>query len=153
MKNVPLILSIMLIFASCKQREPNNNIDAFFESYDSTHTKKLVADFRKGKILFADNCAACHISPEGTKTGINMFEHLFEKLPSPAEEYFAKYIRDGKALRESGDKYSSDLYEKFNQTFDHVFTKLSQDDVDQLIVYIKIADKAGERGRRLRTDQ
>jgi cytochrome c2 len=147
------MLTATLFLVCCQQKTSNEKRPQVIPFVDSAYTSQKVEEFKKGKVLFYDKCSACHMSPEGTKTGLNILDRVFERLPAPAEEYFAKYIRDGATLRKSGDTYANELYEKFNHTFDHAFNRFSQNDIDQLIVYIKVADKATERGRRLIIDK
>ena len=143
-----LFFTAFLIIASCKQRAGTEKSPFVAPFVDSTYARHMVDEFKNGSVLFNDNCVACHAAP-GKLACPNILEHLFDNLPKPAEEYFTKYVCNGLALRKSGDKYANAIYEKYNHTFDHQFNKLSQDDIDQLIIYLKVADKAGERGFRL----
>lgn len=144
-----LFATVILIMASCKQKAGDEKPPYVTPFVDSTYARQKVQEFIKGQILFSKNCTGCHFPPEKHACDQHAFANLFEKLPVPSEEYFAKYIREGLALRKSGDKYSNELYVKYNRMFDHAFNELSQNDIDQLIVYIRVANKANEHGRIL----
>jgi hypothetical protein len=65
---------------------------------------------------------------------------FFDRLPAPAEEYFVRYIRDSKSLRDSGDSYAKKVHEIWNSTIEHIYNdSLSQQDFSNLVIYIKAA--------------
>jgi|GEM_PF-1891223 len=152
-KYILAIPTAIIIIVSCKQKTGNEKPPYVAPFVDSTYAMQKVEEFKKGKILFSENCTGCHFPPEKQVSDQYMFENLFEKLPAPAEDYFAKYIRDDAALRKSGDKYSNALYENYNRAYSHAFSKFSQNDIDQLIIYIRVADKAKQNGVLLIKDK
>ena len=115
---------------------------ALVSSLDSSALNKLAANYKQGKLLFKQYCSACHFDPE-TRFGDGLvFDNLFERLPSPPEDYFIKFIQNSKLLKSSGDKYSQQLSKVWNSDFEHYFKDdLMQQDFNDLIVYLKVATK------------
>src|SRR5690606_20404409 len=50
-------------------------------------------------------------------------------------EWLHKWIKDNKALRESGDKYAVEVYEKFNKVEMTPFPNLTDKDIDDILEY------------------
>ena len=101
-----------------------------------------VAKYEQGKSIFRKYCNTCHYAPEKNVLDQYTFDNLFERLPPPAEEYFSKYIRDSKSLRDSGNKRAIEIQEARRSDYEHNFKdSLSLKDITDLIVYIKVAAK------------
>jgi hypothetical protein len=136
---IPIIIFLPVCFGvSCNQESNNNQTISSFD-------KKSVVDspnYQQGKLIFRKFCNTCHIAPERNLTDQQMFVNLFERLPSPPEQYFIKYVRDSKSLRDSADKYALSLRELWGTGYNHHFKdSLSQQNFTDLICYIKKAAK------------
>jgi len=111
-------------------------------SLDSSDLNKLAATYAHGKDLFKKYCNACHSAREKKVTDQFIFDNIFERLPTPSEEYFIKFIQDSKLLKSSGDKYAQDFSKDWSSSYEHYFKdSLEEKDFDDLIVYIKVAAK------------
>jgi mono/diheme cytochrome c family protein len=98
--------------------------------------------YLQGKKIFQAKCSACHVAPEKPVTDQLAFDNLFDRLPKPSEDYFIQFIKNGKVLKASGDKYALKLAEIWDTKYDHAFQdSLSNQDLENLIVYIKEAMK------------
>jgi len=102
--------------------------------------KELVGNYESGKTLFTTYCRACHFPPE-SKHGHNYaFHNLFDRLPQPAEKYLMDFLKNSKALRDSGDKYALELdkYWPHNE-YEHKFAdSLTTSQLSDLFFYIKV---------------
>jgi hypothetical protein len=79
-----------------------------------------------------------------------MFDNLFDKLPKPSEDYFIRFIKNGKALKASGDSYAQKLAEFWESNYDHSFQDtFSNQDFENLIIYIKVAIIQKRRERQM----
>ena len=117
---------------------------------DSLQIKELAVQYRAGKETFLLKCAACHDAPERHVTDQYIFDNLFDRMPKPSEDYFIKFIKNSKDLKASGDSYALKLAEMWNTDYDHAMQDtLSNQDLGNLIVYIKIAIKQNHRERQM----
>ena len=87
-------------------------------------------DYNKGKQLYNANCAACH--------------KLDKKLIGPAlgnisdnrsNEWLKAWIKDNNALRASGDADAIALYKEYNGMPMMTYLQLSDQDIDDILVY------------------
>src|SRR5579871_1912202 len=136
-----IVLLFAMIFAivsmSCNDNQPKNKILA-----DTLKAKNFATNYTKGKLIFDKFCNGCHTPPEKKATDQIMFDNLFEKLPSPFEEHFIKYIKNSKSLKDAGDNFAKELSKVYNSTYEHNFAdKLTDEEFYNLIVYMKVATK------------
>ena len=139
-----LLLAIFLkSLLSCNSRQDTGKSKSTDESTaGSLQIEGLADKYRQGKETFQIKCAECHIAPERHVTDQYMFDNLFDRLPKPSEDYFIRFIMNGKVLKSSGDRYAKKLAEFCNSSYDHVFLDaLSNHDLENLIIYIKVAIK------------
>ncbi|WP_292010403.1 c-type cytochrome [Chryseobacterium sp.] len=93
-------------------------------------------DPKNGEKLFKANCTACHaldkqiIGPplKGIVAKVQDEEGL-------GTDWLHKWIKDNKALRESGDKYANKIFEDYNKTEMQQFPNLSDKDIDDILAY------------------
>src|SRR5690349_6192678 len=82
----------------------------------------IAGSYRKGKLIFAKYCNACHYAPHSQVTAEPpIFDNLFERMPEPPEEYFIKYLQDSKALKDGGDKFALQEGQLFENGYEHHF--------------------------------
>ena len=93
-------------------------------------------DPKNGEKLFKANCTACHALDKqvvGPALG-----GVVEKVKTEQgldTDWLHKWIKDNKALRESGDKYANEIYEQFNKTEMQTFPNLTDADIDDILAY------------------
>lgn len=137
------ILSITLLLSAttgCNDNQHGGNSSIATNTLDSSRIKILADNYDKGKNVFKRYCNECHAVPDSKTTDQYLFDNLFDRLPSPAEEYFVKYIRDSRVIKDSGDIYAKKVAETWNSDYEHNFKdSLSLPDFNNLIIYIKVA--------------
>jgi cytochrome c2 len=88
------------------------------------------------KLFKANACNSCHALDKqivGPALGGIVAKVKTEQNLGP--EWFHKWIKNNKALRESGDKYANDLFTKFNKVEMPVFAGLADKDIDDILAY------------------
>ena len=97
---------------------------------------EISGDGAKGYDLFQTNCTACH-QIDGQLVGPelrNVVTRVKEE-GGVGREWLHAWIKDNKALRESGDKYANELFEKYNRQEMLQFPQLSDQDIDDILTY------------------
>lgn len=145
-RNYPMKASIIYVFLfsitstlfiRCNPGTTNNP-----PVIDSIRIKAFAVSFHEGQQLFIQHCTPCHRQPEHRITCDYIFTNLFERLPKPAEDYFVRFIRDSKALKEAGNDYTITTSREYNSNYNHHFKDaLTEDDFDRLLIYMKAAIK------------
>lgn len=93
---------------------------------------------KKGKQLFRSNCAACHnknMVDQMTGPALAGLEDRWEGR----ERLLYEWIRNSRAVMESGDTYAVELYRKWAPTEMNAFPNLEDEDIDAILAYIKEA--------------
>ncbi len=86
----------------------------------------------KGKKLFNSNCAACH------KLNKRLVGPPLKGISNTREkEWLHAFIKDNKALRESGDLLAIQVYEAYNKIPMLTYPNLSEEDIDNILAYLK----------------
>jgi hypothetical protein len=138
LKIILLVSLFCFCLLQCNTRSKNNQ-------QASNPNEKSLADsakYHEGQLIFRKYCNTCHFAPEKNVTDQYLFDNLFERLPSPSEQYFIRYLQDSKSLKTSGDEYASDLDKTWGHDYEHNFKdSLSQSNFSDLITYIKEAVK------------
>lgn len=97
---------------------------------------EINGDVGNGYDLFQANCTACHqidgqlIGPELR----NVVDRVREEA-GVGREWLHAWIKDNKALRESGDAYAIEVFERHNQLPMNAFPALSEQDIDDILAY------------------
>lgn len=97
---------------------------------------EINGDGGNGYDLFQANCVSCHqidgklIGPELR----NVVARVQEE-GGVGRQWLHDWIRDNKALRESGDAYAIKVFEDNNKMPMNAFTALSEQDIDDILVY------------------
>ncbi len=106
----------------------------------SLNISAQTGDYDKGKQLYNANCAACH--------------RLDKKLIGPAlgnisdkrdNKWLKSWIKDNNALRASGDADAKALFEEYSGMPMMPFPQLSDQDIDDILVYTNGKPKAEEQ--------
>ena len=102
----------------------------------STASIYAQGDAKNGEKLFKANCTACHALDKqiiGPALG-----GVVDRLKSEQNldtDWLHKWIKDNKTLRDSGDKYANEVFEKFNKTEMTPFPNLTDQDVNDILEY------------------
>lgn len=101
----------------------------------STMKSAILSDprFEKGKQLFADNCSMRHAV---NKTDQHMLDDLETKVPDKRLLY--SWIRNSEEVIKSGNEYFTNLYNAYNKVSMNSFPKLTDEDIDAILFYIKV---------------
>lgn len=89
----------------------------------------------KGRTLFSQNCASCHAINK-TLTGpalAGVEDRVTDK------KLLHDWIHNNQKVLRSGNSYFNALYTKFNNTQMNLFPNLSDEDIDNILAYIKEA--------------
>ena len=136
-----ILIFIITTFFSCNNssiiQKQNQNNTQNKESKDSiVFTKEYI----QGKLIFEKHCASCHLPPHIKAFDEYLFDHLFQRLPDPSEDYFIRFIENSKALEDSGDRYLMVLKQTYNSRYNHHFKGIiTKNEFPNLIYYIKEA--------------
>jgi len=128
-----------LVIASCG---PDSNIKN--DSRDKTRgqdstvrVRAYLETYESGKHIFKQHCEYCHGTPQARD--VQIFDHVFDRMPQPSEDFFARFVQDSKKLKLVGDKYALSLDSKFDSNYEHNFKdSLTRNDIKDLILYIKV---------------
>ena len=102
----------------------------------ATFSLTQAQDAGKGYELFEQNCTACHqidgklIGPE-----LRNVEQRLKDQQGLGKEWLYAWIKDNKALRESGDAYANKVFAENNNTEMLAFPGLSDGDIDAILAY------------------
>ena len=111
-------------------------------------------DAGKGYELFEANCTACHqIDGELIGPELRDVEKRVQEQAGLGKEWLHAWIKDNKALRESGDAYANKIYADYNNTEMLAFPNLSEGDIDNILAYTADPDagvKAFEEAKALK---
>src|SRR5690625_5878052 len=97
---------------------------------------EINGDVGKGYELFQANCTACH-QIDGQLVGPEL-RNVVDRVREEAgvgREWLHAWIKDNKALRESGDAYAIEVFERHNQLPMNAFPALSEQDIDDILAY------------------
>lgn len=93
-------------------------------------------DPKNGEKLFKANCTACHaLDKQMIGPALGGVVERLQTEQNLGEDWLHKWIKDNKALRESGDKYAIEVYEKFNKVEMTAFSNLSDTDISDILAY------------------
>jgi hypothetical protein len=87
--SVIICIILILLVASCTQHSEKS-------SHVTAETQQLAARFYEGEHTFKEYCISCHFPPDRNAKDKYLFDNIFDRLPSPSEVYFAKYIKIAK---------------------------------------------------------
>ena len=120
----------------------------------STFSLANAQDAGKGYELFEANCTACHqIDGELIGPELRDVEKRVQEQAGLGKEWLHAWIKDNKALRESGDAYANKIYADYNNTEMLAFPNLSDGDIDNILAYTADPDggvKAFEEAKALK---
>lgn len=95
-----------------------------------------VGDASNGEKLFKANCTACHaLDKQLVGPALGGVVARLKTEQNLETDWLHKWIKDNKSLRESGDKYANEVYEKFNKTQMLAFPNLTDADIDDILEY------------------
>lgn len=106
----------------------------FIVFFLSTSSGSFAQDAKAGESIFKQNCTSCH-AVDRQVIGPAL-KGIDERWADKA--LLKKFILNSQAVIKGGDKYSSDLFKKYNQTIMPVHN-FSDAELDNLLAYIKEA--------------
>src|SRR5690606_11445001 len=68
------------------------------------------------------------------------------------KEWLHSWIKDNKALRESGDAYANEIFEKYNRQEMLPFPQLSDQDIDDILTYTSNPEAGQEAFEKAKAD-
>lgn len=140
-----LFLSLMVInLCACNlgKGDSMTSTEEIKNQKDTIQFKRVASSYNEGKQLFSRFCNTCNVAPERDIRDQYLFDNLFERLPSPSEDYFIRYLSDSKQLKQSGNEYAKQVDAVWDNDYEHQFkNSLSNKGFSSLITYIKIAAK------------
>ncbi|WP_419869205.1 c-type cytochrome [Chryseobacterium sp. CT-SW4] len=93
-------------------------------------------DPKNGEKLFKANCTACHaLDKQVIGPPLKGVVAKVQEEAGLGTDWLHKWIKDNKALRESGDKYANKIFEDYNKTEMQQFPNLSDQDIDDILAY------------------
>jgi mono/diheme cytochrome c family protein len=87
----------------------------------------------RGKKLFAENCSSCHTIGK-TDNYIDLAT-VQERVPDCNLIY--EFVRNSQKVIESGAPYFNQLYKAFNKARMPSFSTLTDDDIDDILIFAK----------------
>ncbi len=89
-----------------------------------------------GKALFNTNCAACHqLDRKMTGPALRGVEARLAEEQGLDREWLSAWIRNSKALVDSGDSYANQIYAEYNNSLMTAMPQLSDEDIDNILAY------------------
>ena len=131
-------------FFSCNSQSTSAAQDSIriVQNFDSTEMSRYLRHYQDGRETFVQFCATCHVPPDKLKYDDQTFSNLFERLPTPGEDYLSRFIRKQDSLRAAGDRYTAVLDKIWPTHYVHHFDdSLTLTDLSHLILYIEIAPR------------
>jgi cytochrome c2 len=122
--------SFLLIFSQELQQE--NDLPPGCGTVSATEIKNV-----KGRQLFSQNCASCHaIQKQLTGPALMGIE---DRVPDRKLLY--QWVKNSESVIKSGNLYFVDLYSRFDKIPMNKFPSLSNEDIDNILEYIKEYEK------------
>jgi mono/diheme cytochrome c family protein len=96
------------------------------------------AAIKDGEALFNANCKACHRVKQ--KLVGPALEHVYDRAPSI--QWIKDFVHNSSAVIASGDDYAVKLYNEYNKTQMTAFSGLKDEQIMNILAYIKAQDTA-----------
>ncbi len=130
------------------------NLAVFLAIFTFSYSQdEITGDGAKGYELFQANCTACH-QIDGTLIGpqIRGVVDRVKEEGGVGREWLHAWIKDNKALRESGDAYANKVYEQYNRQEMLSFPSLSEQDIDDILVFSMNPEAGQEAFEKAKAD-
>jgi glucose/arabinose dehydrogenase/mono/diheme cytochrome c family protein len=118
---ISLFCCLHFLFSFCNSKK---------SSSDSETVAADTAAIRKGQVIFAQQCGACH---NFRRDGIG--PHLGGLLTSVSSEWVVSFVRDPKLVIDSGDERAHLLYEKY-KTVMPSFPNLTEEELQCVVAFL-----------------
>lgn len=96
--------------------------------------EEIKGNVENGASLYKINCTACHATDLTKKLIGPALSGVTEKR---SRDWLHKWIKNNKALRESGDKEAIAIYEEYGKVEMNLFPQFSEKDIDDILSFIK----------------
>lgn len=149
MKTLLISLFITLSLMSCGEQSGIQNgksesIDCGVKDPTLSDTSKIIPRTEteiSGQKLFTLHCQQCHALLKIQPGNGRSLQGILYRIPGPPEKYFAAFINDSYALKQSGDAYAHKLDELGKSDYEHTFKNILNDkEIGDIIEYIKLAN-------------
>ncbi|WP_424368898.1 c-type cytochrome [Moheibacter sp.] len=130
------------------------NLAVFLAIFTFSYSQdEITGDGAKGYELFQANCTACH-QIDGTLIGpqIRGVVDRVKEEGGVGREWLHAWIKDNKALRESGDAYANKVYEQYNRQEMLSFPSLSDQDIDDILTFSMNPEAGQEAFEKAKAD-
>ncbi|MCP4440627.1 MAG: cytochrome c [Aureispira sp.] len=136
--SVLVVASIVIAFYYLGQNANRNLVGAppvrDFVENRPTIPDNLSEQFREGRALFLEQCAACHnIGMEADMTG----PALRGVTQRRDQEWLLNYIRNSMQMVEDKDSTAVALFEQWDESIMVAFPNLSDEDIRSILVFIE----------------
>ncbi|MGL4596491.1 MAG: c-type cytochrome [Bacteroidia bacterium] len=95
-------------------------------------------EIARGKKIFDSKCARCHKTSDEKSIGPGL-KGAKERAPNKAWLY--QFVKDSKAVINSGDVYANELFVKYKKKKMPAFPKLSDEDIDAIFLFVDSENK------------
>lgn len=96
-------------------------------------------DFKTGKNLFKNNCAACHKMDKKL-----VGPALKDVVKNQGRDWTKEWIYNSQALIKSGDAHANEIYEEYNQMAMPAYNYLEDSDLESIVTYLEDFTKEEE---------
>lgn len=142
MRNI-IFLCCVFIYQACTppSDEIGSNIGPPTDSpIDSNTLKTQVTQYNYGKVYFFQNCNKCHHNPLNKARDIDWMANSVMQPQNFPENYFINFVKDSKALKDTGDRRAIGIDEEYDSDYEHKFgLTLSDTDIINIAVFLKVA--------------
>ncbi|NNK82878.1 MAG: c-type cytochrome [Flavobacteriaceae bacterium] len=109
---------------------------ALFFLISSTSVFAQDGDPVTGKALYNTNCAACHaLDKKMVGPALRKVEQRLSEDKGLDREWLNAWIRNSKALIDSGDSYANEVYNEYAGAAMTAFPQLSDEDINNILAY------------------
>lgn len=98
-------------------------------------TFSFAADTEKGEKLFKQNCASCHSIGDNKVIGPGL-KGIMDRVPKPADAWLVKWVKNSKALINSGDAYAVKVFND-NGKVDMPAQAVSDEEIKAIFEYVQ----------------
>ncbi len=131
-------LLLMILFAFIVIKEPHEMTSKEAENSETTQLidlkEKRDPKLAKGKLLFKNNCAACHnknLKDDLTGPALGNVSERWEAYP---KEDLYNWIRNSQLMIEEGHPKAKALYEKYKLTM-NAFPNLTDEEIEAMLYF------------------
>ncbi|MBK7440231.1 MAG: hypothetical protein WAT43_08940 [Chitinophagales bacterium] len=142
MRNI-IFLCCVFIFTACTPPtdEISSNIGPNTDKpIDSAVLKTQIMQYDLGKVFFFQNCNKCHHNPLRKGADIDWMANSVMKPQDFPENYFINFVKDSKALKDTGDRRALGIDKEYDSDYEHKFGLILTDTaIINIAIFLKTA--------------